>query len=175
MPKVFTADLATVVEVPNVTTATSDPGATTDAAHGYLRGDLIVNTSGGGKVWVCQDNTTGAAVWLPVQPPGTETITGGTIDGAVIGGNAATAGTFTNLTATGTLASSLSGDVALGSYDGHGGHSRPSRRYGWGLDRQRDDRRHHHGAGFVHQRHGERHVGFERHAQRYRCRADVAG
>ncbi len=106
MPKVFTADLATVVEVPNVTTATSDPGATTDAAHGYLRGDLIVNTSGGGKVWVCQDNTTGAAVWLPVQPPGTETITGGTIDGAVIGGNAATAGTFTNLTATGTLASS---------------------------------------------------------------------
>lgn len=57
--------------------ATTDPGVSNDDTEGYCIGSVWVNQSGK-KVWVCTDNTTGAAIWSnsgtgptgPQGPPG---------------------------------------------------------------------------------------------------------
>jgi hypothetical protein len=83
---------------------TADAGLNDIAALAVTDGNIIV---GDGTNWVAESGATARTSLglgtLATQDAGTVALTGGTIDGTAIGGTTAAAGSFTNLTATGTV------------------------------------------------------------------------
>ena len=59
-------------------TAISDPGTGDDSADGYVVGSIWVNVSGH-KIFLCENNTAGAAVWRQIWPT-LSTDLSGTVD-----------------------------------------------------------------------------------------------
>lgn len=93
-------------------TATTNPTVNDDITLGYQTGSQWFNQSTS-EMFVCISNTDGAAVWeqtsltiddlgsMAVQEANAVAITGGTINGTIIGGTNKAAGGFTDITATG--------------------------------------------------------------------------
>jgi len=64
-PLMSIARVPTGGRVPKRVVETRNPGVNDDLTEGIQPGDDWVNTTGG-TVWICTDNTTGAAAWLQV-------------------------------------------------------------------------------------------------------------
>ena len=98
--------------------AVTAPTINSDGTQGYSRGSTWINTTTG-IVYVCTNNTTGAAVWLPTFPVGTtaNTVAAGNdsrITGAIQTGTTVT-GDVTGTIPSGTVVSKVNGVSVSGT------------------------------------------------------------